>query len=132
MSAAESRLSVNRFMRASERTRASSSRVSIGLVRKSSAPASRPSIRAARSAIPVIRMIGVNRVARFRRIMRHSSNPLVPGSCTSSKTTSGERVVMAARADGPSTAVSTAKPALVRTRCRKSRTGTSSSTTSTV
>ena len=72
---AESRSSVKRLRRMSERTRAMSSSKLNGFARKSSAPASIPLILSSRSCSPVISTTGISRVAGSRLICRHTSNP---------------------------------------------------------
>ncbi len=62
MASVDSSSSVSCFTRRSERTRVRSSCTSTGLARKSSAPASSPSMRWLRSWLPVTRITGVSRV----------------------------------------------------------------------
>ena len=63
------------FSRNSERVRANSSLKSIGLLRKSSAPALIPLMRSAVAESPVIRTTGVRRVSGVALMRRQTSNP---------------------------------------------------------
>ena len=76
----------------SERTRASSVTSSTGLVRKSSAPASRPDILASRSLSAVIRITGISAVAGSDLSLRQTSRPDMSGITTSSRIRSGRLV----------------------------------------
>ena len=103
--AAESSSSVYRFSRVSERTRASSSTATYGLVRKSSAPASMPRTRSATAESAVSSTTGISRVAGSAFSRWHTSKPSRRGMFTSSSTISGRSTATAASAASPSPAV---------------------------
>ena len=77
------------FRRTSERTRANSARSLTGLVRKSSAPASRPRTRSAALGERRHHDDGNMRVRGLALMRRQTSNPSMPGIMTSSRTMSG-------------------------------------------
>src|SRR5688572_15064375 len=97
------------FRRTSERTRANSARSLTGLVRKSSAPASRPRTRSAWSLSAVTITTGRKRVRGLARMLLHTSNPSSSGIITSRSTMSGVCFSMSARASLPLDAVMTSK-----------------------
>ena len=89
-------------------TRARSSGWLMGLVRKSSAPASMPFTRSCVGSSAVTMMTGSIAVAAFWRIRRHTSYPLIPGIITSSRTRPGCSFSIFASASAPLAAVTTA------------------------
>ncbi len=99
--------SMTSFSRVSERTRARSDTSSMGLVRKSSAPASSPVSRSRRPSSAVTMTTGMWRVAGSARSLRHTSKPSMPGIITSRRMMSGRSSTALFRAPGPSLAVST-------------------------
>ena len=99
--------SITSFRRVSERTRANSVTSSIGLVRKSSAPASSPVSRSRRPSSAVTITTGMWRVAVSARSLRHTSKPSISGIITSSRMMSGLSSTAALSASGPFRAVST-------------------------
>src|ERR1700757_2348160 len=104
--------SIIRFSRTSERTRANSATSFTGLVRKSSAPASRPRRRLAVSDSAVTMTTGTSRVRRLAFSWRQTSNPSIRGIMTSRRITSGISVSAISRAVGPLYAVKTSKYSL--------------------
>ena len=78
--------SIENLSRASDRTRAISAISSTGLVRKSSAPASRPRTRSAGRSSAVTRMIGRWAVSGAALNRRQTSKPSMPGIITSRRT----------------------------------------------
>ena len=94
-------------MRISERTRAYSSSVSIGLLRKSSAPAPMASMRVARSCTPLTRTTGVRHVSAVPFTAAQTSTPEISGITTSSSTRSGRSRLIVSSASCPFIAVMT-------------------------
>ena len=128
---AESSLSVYRFRRTSECTRAISSCQSGGFARKSSAPVRMPCRRSSRPANPVNITTGISCVAAFALRRRQISNPSIPGMTTSSSTTSGWASSMRARARSPSSTTDTSNPRAASIRLTISPNSRESSITST-
>ena len=119
------------FRRTSERTRANSCKSLIGLVRKSSAPASRPRIRSEGSDSAVTMMTGMCAVAGTLLIRRATSKPSMPGIITSSSTMSGGASAMLSSASCPLMAVTTSKYSASSFASRTRTFGSMSSTTRT-
>ena len=99
--------SITSFRRVRDFTRANSTTSSIGLVRNSSAPASRPAIRSERPSSAVTSTTGIWRVAGSSFSRRHTWNPSMPGIITSSRMMSGFSAAAMARAVTPSVALIT-------------------------
>src|SRR5882724_2954521 len=97
------------FRRTSERTRANSASSLTGLVRKSSAPASRPRTRSFGSERAVTMTTGMCRVRGLALMRWQTSKPSMPGIMTSSRTMSGALAAMASSAAAPLSAVMTSK-----------------------
>src|SRR5215467_7251643 len=97
------------FRRTSERTRAKSASSLTGLVRKSSAPASRPRTRSLGSLRAVTMTTGMCRVRGLALMRWQTSKPSMPGIMTSSSTISGALAAMASSAALPLSAVMTSK-----------------------
>ena len=97
------------FSRASERTRAISATSGIGLVRKSSAPASRPRTRSEGWSSAVTITTGMWCVAGLVFSRRHTSKPSMCGIITSSRTRSHSARSQMAKASAPLIAVMTSK-----------------------
>ncbi len=95
--------------RTSERTRAMSTMSDTGLVRKSSAPASRPLTRSAAWSSAVTMTTGRWRVAALALSRRHTSKPSMSGIITSSSTMSHSPRPQMASASRPLSAVMTSK-----------------------
>src|SRR6202045_3808123 len=104
--------SIIRFSRTSERTRANRATSFTGLVRKSSAPASRPRRGLAVSESAVTMTTGTSTVRRLAFSWRQTSNPSIRGIMTSRRITSGSSVSAISRAVGPLYAVKTSKYSL--------------------
>src|ERR1700722_5456499 len=98
------------FRRSSERVRARSSFRSMGLHRKSSAPALIPLMRSSVAVRPVISTTGVSRVSGALLMRRHTSKPSIPGIMMSRRIKSGRKVAHSAMAVRPSGASRTSKP----------------------
>ncbi len=92
---ARSNSSVYRLILTRVRTRARSSLGSTGLLRKSSAPASRPRMRSWVAAREVTSTIGVSRDSGLFFSCRQTSKPSRPGIFTSSRTKSGASLLTA-------------------------------------
>ena len=90
------------FSRVRLRTRANSATSSIGLVRKSSAPAFRPVSRSWRPSSAVTSTMGMWRVLASAFSRRQTSKPSMPGIITSSRMMSGWVSAAAVSAAGPS------------------------------
>ena len=101
--------SVTILSRASERTRAISASSGIGLVRKSSAPASSPRTRSAVWSSAVTITTGMWCVAGLLFSRRQTSNPSMSGIITSSRTRSHSARSQIASASLPLIAVTTSK-----------------------
>src|SRR5271169_3313254 len=123
--------SIIRFNRTSERTRANRATSFTGLVRKSSAPASRPRNRLAVSESAVTMTTGTSTVRRLAFSWRQTSNPSIRGIMTSSRITSGSSVSAISRAVGPLYAVKTSKYSLDSFASSSFTFASTSSTTST-
>src|SRR5262245_13059208 len=116
------------FSRVSERTRAISTRSDTGLVRKSSAPASRPRTRSAGLSSAVIITTGMKCVNGLDFSRRHTSKPSMSGIMTSSRMMSHSARWQICSASAPLAAVSTSKYSADR---RASRSFTLAGTSST-
>ena len=92
--------------------RASSSRSSTGLERKSSAPASIPRTRSSTAFSAVISTTGISRVSGSPLRTRSALKPSMPGIITSSRTRSGGAAATRSSASSPFAAVSVTKPRL--------------------
>ena len=79
----------------------------MGLVRKSSAPASSPLVRSWWGSSDVTMTTGKIAVAGFAADPRHTSYPLISGIMTSRSTRSGRSAWILSSASGPDDAVST-------------------------
>ena len=101
---ASSSWSYKDLMRSRERTRASSSGWLIGLVTKSSAPASMPLMRSVAGSSAVTITTGSVAVAGVSRMRLQTSYPLMPGMTTSSSTRSGLCCAMRSSASVPEAA----------------------------
>src|SRR5215469_2952419 len=101
--------SVTTLRRASERTRGMSAISGIGLVRKSSAPASRPRTRSDGWSRAVTITTGMWWVAGLLLSRRHTSKPSMSGIITSSRTRSHSARSQTASASLPQVAVTTSK-----------------------
>ena len=123
--------SIIRFSRTSERTRANRATSFTGLVRKSSAPASRPRRRLAVSESAVTMTTGTSTVRRLAFSWRQTSNPSIRGIMTSRRITSGSSVSAISRAVGPLYAVKTSKYSLDSFASSSFTFASTSSTTST-
>ena len=99
--------SITSLKRVRLRTRANSMTSSIGLVRKSEAPDSRPWMRSPRPSSAVISTTGMWRVTGSSLSFRQTVKPSMPGIMTSSRIMSGRSRAAMARAVGPSIAVET-------------------------
>src|ERR1700754_2985704 len=97
------------FRRVKERTRAISTMSDTGLVRKSSAPASRPRTRSAGLSSAVTMTTGMKCVAGLDFSRRHTSKPSISGIMTSSRTMSHSARAQISSASAPLLAVSTSK-----------------------
>src|SRR5580692_6187292 len=95
--------------RVSERTRAISTTSDTGLVRKSSAPASRPRTRSAGLSSAVTMTTGMKCVAGFDFSRRQTSKPSMSGIMTSSRMMSHSARAQTASASAPLDAVRTSK-----------------------
>src|SRR6266436_2335298 len=117
------------FRRVSERTRAISTMSDTGLVRKSSAPASRPRTRSTGLSSAVIMTTGMKFVAGFDFSRRQTSKPSISGIITSSRMMSHSARAQISSASAPLDAVRTSKYS-ADSRASKSLTlaGTSSTT----
>ena len=104
MSSAVSSSSRSRLMRTSERTRARSSWTCTGLLRKSSAPASKAYTLSSTADSAVSITTGMKRVERLALSRRQTSKPSIPGIITSSTMQSGGSAATAASALSPSAA----------------------------
>src|ERR1700716_1729040 len=103
------RSSVIIFSRVSERTRAISTTSDTGLVRKSSAPASRPRTRSDGLSSAVTMTTGMKWVAGFDFSRRQTSNPSMSGIITSSRIMSHSARAQISSASAPLQAVRTSK-----------------------
>src|SRR3984957_14135351 len=117
------------FSRVSERTRAISTMSDTGLVRKSSAPASKPRTRSAGLSSAVTMTTGMKCVTGLDFSRRQTSKPSMSGIITSSRMMSHSARAQIASASAPSVAVTTSKYS-AESRASKSLTlaGTSSTT----
>src|SRR6476469_5300518 len=97
------------FRRVSERTRAISTMSDTGLVRKSSAPASRPRTRSTGLSSAVIMTTGMKCVAGFDFSRRQTSKPSISGIITSSRMISHSARAQICSASAPLAAVRTSK-----------------------
>src|ERR1700690_1927537 len=97
------------FSRVSERTRAISTMSDTGLVRKSSAPASRPRTRSAGLSSAVTMTTGMKWVAGLDFSRRQTSKPSMSGIMTSSRMMSHSARAQMASASAPLDAVRTSK-----------------------
>ena len=97
------------FSRVSERTRAISTTSDTGLVRKSSAPASRPRTRSAGLSSAVTITTGMKWVAGLDFSRRQTSKPSMSGIMTSSRMMSHSARAQISSASAPLVAVSTSK-----------------------
>src|SRR5215470_6095869 len=104
--------SIIRFSRTSDRTRANSATSLTGLVRKSSAPTSRPCRRLATSDRAVTMTTGTSAVRGLAFSWRQTSKPSIRGIMTSRRMTSGSSVSAILRAVGPLNAGKTSKYSL--------------------
>src|ERR1700693_227613 len=120
--------SVTILRRTNDRTRATSAMSETGLVRKSSAPASKPRTRSEGWSSAVIMMIGIWCVAGSALSRRHTSKPSRSGINTSSSTISHIPRWQIASASGPLSATTTSKYSAVS---RASNSLTLASTSST-
>src|SRR5215469_9909133 len=109
-------------------TRARSARGENGLVRYSSAPASRPRMRSASWVAAVSITMGVCAKASSRRSWRQTSRPVSFGICTSRRIRSGLSRRATRSASAPSEASTTRTSASSRVKRTRSRMGGSSST----
>src|SRR5215467_6802849 len=109
-------------------TRARSARGENGLVRYSSAPASRPRTRSASWVAAVSITMGVRAKASSRRSWRQTSSPVSFGICTSRRIRSGFSRRATRSASAPSEASTTRTSASSRVKRTRSRMGGSSST----
>src|SRR5215472_11112463 len=109
-------------------TRASRARGEKGLVRYSSAPASRPRARSASWDAAVSMTMGVRAKAASRRSWRQTSSPVSWGICTSRRIRSGFSRRATRSASAPSEASTTRTSASSRVNRTRSRMGGSSST----
>src|SRR5262252_5298058 len=104
--------SIIRFSRTSDLTRANSATSLTGLVRKSSAPTSRPCRRLATSDRAVTITTGTSAVRGLAFSWRQTSKPSIRGIMTSRRMTSGSSVSAILRAAGPLNAGKTSKYSL--------------------
>jgi len=102
--------SVYCFSRSSDRVLASNSLKSIGLLRKSSAPALMPLMRSPVAESPVIRTTGVRRVAGVALIRRQTSKPSTPGITISRRIRSGRNDAHSVSAESPLLTSRTSNP----------------------
>ena len=119
------------FSRDSERTRAISAISSTGLVRKSSAPTSRPRTRSAGWSSAVTITTGRCSVAGSDLRRRQTSNPSIPGIITSSSTMSQRPSRHSSSASKPLVAEITSKYSAVSRASNNLMLGSKSSTIST-
>src|SRR5690348_10466300 len=120
-----------RFRRTSERTRANSATSLTGLVRKSSAPHSRPCTRSETSDSAVTMITGMSAVRASALRRRHTSKPSISGIITSRRTISGCSSRTARNASAPLDAVMTVKYSLDSLASSSLTLTSTSSTTST-
>src|SRR6266853_4174086 len=123
--------SIIRFNRARERTRANRATSLTGLVRKSSAPTSRPRSRLATSDNAVTMTTGTSAVRGLALSRRHTSKPSMRGIITSRRMTSGSSLSAISKALRPLYANRTSKYSLESLASSNFTLASTSSTTST-